>query len=312
MTAMMAAMSRGGGERPRTRPSSQALEFWDLMRSAPQQVSLPVEQRRAAGEHAEDGTQDPVGVRRQDWPAHHGLTMHPEGGQVDARVLYLFGGGYVLGSPQSRAKTAGHLAIAARADVYVPDYRLAPEHPYPAALDDVLTAWDEMAHESVPCFVAGDSAGGGLALALCLAIAARGTRTPDGVVAFSPWADLTCSGSSFADHAERDIECTRESLTEMAEWYAPGLDHRDPLLSPVFGDPGQLPPVIVFVGSEEVLLDDATRVVRAVGGVGGDASLVIAAGMQHVYPIWSGVFPEAQEAIDSAGSWIRARSTSAD
>jgi acetyl esterase/lipase len=132
------------------------------------------------------------------------------------------------------------------------------------------------------------------------------------VVAFSPWADLTCSGASFDDdHADRDLECTRASLLEMAGWYAPDEDRRDPLISPVFADPTHVPSVLAFVGSEEVLLDDAARIVRAVGGAGGDATLVVGAGLQHVYPIWCGVFPEAREALEITGAWLRARSAAA-
>ncbi len=290
------------------RPSREAGRFWDLMRQSPAQVSLPIDQRRAAGEHAEDATAEPTGVQVRPWPRHRGLRLRPDEGRTGARVLYLFGGGHVLGSPRSRAKTAGHVARAAHAEVFVPGYRLAPEHPYPAGLDDALAAWDAITETTLPCFVAGDSSGGGLALALALAARASGRPAPAGVIAFSPWADLTCSGASFEDHAERDIECSRASLLEMADWYAADSDRRDPLISPMFGDPRQLPPVLAFVGSEEVLLDDAAGVVRAVGGAGGDATLVIGAGLQHVFPIWYGVFPEAREAIDLTGAWIQARS----
>jgi acetyl esterase/lipase len=289
-------------------PSAEASRFWAAVKAAPQQVSLPVAERRAAGELAETATSEPVGVVRRDWAEHHGLRMSPTSTPVVSRVLYLFGGGYMLGSPQSRWKTAGHLAAAAGADVFVPGFRLAPENPYPAGLEDVLAAWVSMCATDLPCFVAGDSSGGGMALALALLARERGATVPRGVVAFSPWADLTCSGASFADHADRDIECTADSLLEMAGWYASGTDPRDPLLSPVFAAPIAFPPLLAFVGSEEVLLDDAARMVRASGGAGNDATLVIGAGMQHVYPIWCGAFPEAGQAIDQTGAWLRVRS----
>jgi acetyl esterase/lipase len=293
-------------------PSPEATAFWAAVKAAPQQVSLPLAQRRAAGELAETATSEPAGAVRQDWPEHHGLRMSPSSGRVSSRVLYLFGGGYVLGSPQSRWKTAGHLALSADAEVFVPGYRLAPEHPFPAGLDDVLAAWTTMSRTDLPCFVAGDSSGGGMALALALLTLEREMPRPRGVIAFSPWADLTCSGDSFADHADRDIECTFASLTEMAGWYAPHTDRRQPLLSPVFGDPSSFPPVLAFVGSEEVLLDDATRVVRASGGAGNDATLVVGAGMQHVYPIWCGAFPEADQAMRQAGAWVLGHRPAAD
>ncbi|MDG4826560.1 alpha/beta hydrolase fold domain-containing protein [Asanoa sp. WMMD1127] len=283
--------------------SPQALAFWAAMRAADRQVDLPVAARRAAGEHAEDATSVAAGVRETPWPAGDGLRV--TAASPRSRVLYLFGGGYVLGSPASRRRTAGHLAVAADAEVFLSGYRLAPEHPHPAALEDVLTAYARL---DPPAFVAGDSSGGGLALALALAAPSAGLPPPTGVVCLSPWADLTCSGSTMDSHVDRDIECTRASLLEMAGWYGGDHDPRDPLVSPAFADFAGFPPVLVLVGSEEVLLSDALAVAGGVGAAGGDATLRIAAGMQHTYPIWCGAFPEADAAMREAGDWIRARS----
>ena len=272
--------------------SPQAEAFYAAMAAAPQQVSLPVSQRRAAGEHAEDATAEPIGVITEPW--RDGLRVRPEAGEPTATVLYLFGGGYMLGSPQSRRKTAGHLALAANADVYLPDYRLAPEHPFPAALDDVTAAYRALPAD-LPIFVAGDSSGGGLAIVLATALHAQGA------VAFSPWADLTCSGRSMIDNAAVDIECTHDSLAQMAGWYAGDTALDDPRLSPAL-NPAGIPPIIAFVGSVEVLLDDARRVTQ-----GAAATLVVAEGMQHTWPIWVGAFPEADSAMRQAGAWLRDR-----
>jgi acetyl esterase/lipase len=275
--------------------SPEARAFWAAMAAAPQQVSLPIAARRAAGEHAEDATTEPEAVVVASHPL--GLLVRPSAGPVHARVLYLFGGGYMLGSPASRRKTAGHLALAARAEVLVADYRLAPEHPFPAAFDDARRAFQALPAD-LPRFIAGDSSGGGLAAAVGAA------EDPAGVVLFSPWGDLTCSGATMAENAAVDIECTRESLLEMAGWYAGRHDAADPRLSPVFAPNRALPPLLAFAGSDEILLDDARRL----AATSSDGSLVVGDGMQHVWPIWVGVFPEAGEAIARAGTWVRERS----
>ena len=125
--------------------------------------------------------------------------------------------------------------------------------------------------------------------------------------ALPPWADLTCSGESVTSRAAADIECTRSGLLEMAGLYTDGADPSQPLASPVFADFAGLPPLLCVVGGDEILLDDSIRLVRNAGTAGVDAMLFIAAGMQHVFPIWAGAFPEADAAIALIGNWVRAR-----
>jgi len=224
--------------------SPQAQLLWDAFRAAPKQIDLDLPARRRAGEQAEAPTSEPVGVTVEPEPAVGGLFVSPTAPAPRAAILYLFGGGYVLGSPASRRKTAGHLANAARMRVLVANYRLAPEHPFPAALDDAVAAYELLLTRDVDperTFVAGDSAGGGLALALLLALRDRGSPLPAGAVALSPWADLTCSGSSMTSLAGTDIMCTRKGLSGMAAQYLVGHDPRDPFASPVYGDLGNLP-----------------------------------------------------------------------
>ena len=126
-----------------------------------------------------------------------------------------------------------------------------------------------------------------------------------GIVALSPWADLTCTGESMTSRAAADIECTRAGLLEMVGCYMNGADPSQPLASPVFADLAGLPPLLCVVGGDEILLDDSIRLVRNAGTAGIDATLFIAAGMQHIFPIWAGAFPEADAAIALIGNWVR-------
>ncbi|MBM6594188.1 alpha/beta hydrolase [Microvirga pudoricolor] len=290
--------------------SRQAQMFWNLLRVAPKQVDLPIAQRREAGEHAEDATAEPTGVTYRPAPEVGGFVALPEGPPPPSAILYLFGGGYMLGSPASRRKTAGHLAKACQTRVLVPAYRLAPEHPFPAALDDAVLAYRWLLSQDVKAskvIIAGDSSGGGLAFATALALKRQGLDQPAGIIGLSPWADLTCQGASMDECAERDIECTRVSLLQMAQWYLAGASPAQPLASPVLGDLSGLKSVLCLVGSEEILLDDSVRLVRNAGLAGTDATLHVAPGMQHIYPIWAGAFPEADEAISMIASWARCR-----
>jgi acetyl esterase/lipase len=290
--------------------SNQALQFWEALRNAPKQVELPIDRRRQAGEHAEDGTSEPIGVVFGTAAEVGGIWVEPAAGAADTIVLYLFGGGYMLGSPSSRRKTGGHIATAAHAKVLISNYRLAPEHPFPAAVDDAVRAYRWLIERGTApekIIVAGDSAGGGLALAALLAARDDGSPMPAGAVLLSPWGDLTCSGESMQSRAAVDLECTRASLLEMADWYMTGRDPRQSLASPVLADLTGLPPILCIVGGDETLLDDSVRLARNAGMVGVDATLHIAAGMQHVFPIWAGAFPEADAAIDLIGDWIGKR-----
>ena len=288
--------------------SKQAQEFWALLKSYPKQIAMPLSQAREADTRSEDFTSEPVGVNFTPVPEVDGLWAEVPG--ADRIILYFFGGGFVLGSPDTRRKTAGHLALAAKARVLVPNYRLAPEHRFPAAVDDSVRAYQWLlGHGGEPSktIVAGDSAGSGLAVSTAIALRDRHLPMCAGIVALSPWADLTCSGESITSRAAADIECTRSGLLEMAGLYMDGADPSQPLASPVFADFAGLPPLLCVVGGDEILLDDSIRLVRNAGTAGVDAMLFIAAGRQHVFPIWAGAFPEADAAIALIGNWVRAR-----
>lgn len=288
--------------------SKQAQDFWALLKSYPKQIEMPLAQAREADTHAEDFTSEPAGIAFSPAPDVDGLWAIAAG--ADRAILYFFGGGFALGSPATRRKTAGHLALAAGARVLVPNYRLAPEHPFPAAVDDAVRAYQwliDQGNNPSRIVVSGDSAGGGLAVSTVLAIRDRHLPMCAGVAALSPWADLTCSGDSITSRAAADIECTRPGLLEMAGWYMNGADPTQPLASPVFANFTGLPPLLCVAGGDEELLDDSVRLVRKAGTAGVDATLFVAAGMQHVFTIWAGAFPEADAAIKLVGDWLRGR-----
>lgn len=290
--------------------SEEAIRFWAVMRAQPKDANPTVEQRRQGDEYAEVLSSEPVGVAFAPAPGVNGLWADPPSARAGAAILYFYGGGYVLGAPISRRKTAGHLALAAQARALIPTYRLAPEHPFPAAIEDAVAAYQWLLAEGAEparVVLVGDSAGGGLALATALALRDRGIARPAGVVTISLWGDMTCSGETMETRAHTDICCSRDGLFELAGMYLAGADPRHPLVSPVFADFSGIPPLLCIVGGEERLIDDSVRVVRAAGQAGTDATLFVAAEMQHVFPIWAGAFPEADATIRLVGDWIRTR-----
>ena len=289
--------------------SRQAKRFWAMLRSYPKQIEMPLTRARESDMLAEYLTSEPTGVTFSPPSEVDGLWAAVEGENSGRTILYFFGGGYMLGTPATRRKTAGHLALAAGARVLVPNYRLAPEHPFPAAVEDAVRAYQwllDQGREPAEIFLAGDSAGGGLAVATAIALRDRHLPMCGGIAAISPWADLTCSGESMTSRAAVDIEITRDGLLEMAGTYLNGADPAQPLASPVLADLTGLPPLLCLVGGDEVLLDDSVRLVRNAAIAGIDATLSITAGMQHVFPIWAGAFPEADAAIHLIGDWVRA------
>lgn len=227
---------------------------------------------------------------------------------ADVTVLFLHGGGYLFGSSVSHGPLAAHLAVAAGARVFVADYRLAPENPYPAALDDALAVLTELVSNASPAtkvVIAGDSAGGGLALAALLAAKDAGATLPAAAVTFSAWTDLSLSSASVDERADSDPFVDRAQLEANAGAYLGAGDRHDPLVSPVFGDPAGLPPMHLQVGTEEVLHDDTTRFARRVAEAGGSAEVVVQEGMPHVHQILLGLLPEAHTSIEAAGAFIR-------
>ncbi|MEM9120979.1 MAG: alpha/beta hydrolase [Cyanobacteria bacterium P01_F01_bin.56] len=253
------------------------------------------------------------------WLSSFGITVtptesdHPPGQWIVPRaptsrtILYLHGGGYVSCSPSTHRPVTAALARLIPARVFAPVYRLAPEFPYPAALDDAEAAYQWLINSGVPhqeIAFAGDSAGGGLALALLLRAQDRGLPLPACAVLFSPWTDLTVSGASARDNDGKCALCRPESLSQFARCYARPDEWHDAGASPLFGRLDGLPPLHIQVGDTELLLDDAKRVHDKVQSCGGESELLVYAGVFHGWQILDGVVPEARTSLQQAADFI--------
>jgi epsilon-lactone hydrolase len=230
-----------------------------------------------------------------------------EGATPVRHVVYVHGGGYVCGSAGGQRAFLAALARAAEAEVHAVEYRLAPEHACPAAVDDVVAA--TVAVQSTagdqPVIVGGDSAGGGLAVAAVLEMRERGLALPSAVFALSPWADMTLDGASIEAFGERDIMVRRNDLQMMRECYLGGGDPSGRHASPGLAVLSGLPPLLVQVGGEEVLVGDARLLAERAAAHGVLTELEIAAGMFHTFQVLSPDLPESQEAIASLARFLK-------
>ncbi|WP_394551559.1 alpha/beta hydrolase [Agromyces sp. MMS24-JH15] len=241
------------------------------------------------------------------------LGLRPQGGAHAGALLYLHGGGYVIGSARTGAAVAAALARRTGTTAWSLDYRLAPEHRFPAPVDDAVAAYRDLLDAEGPerLLVAGDSAGGGLAVATLVAARAAGLPMPAAVAVFSPWTDLTLSGASILDRAADDPLFTLADLRAYADRYLP--EHRaaeaaaSPLASPVLADLRGLPALYVHVGSRELLLDDAVRLAANAAHADVDVVLEVAARAPHNVPTLVGTLDEADRAVERAGDFLAAR-----
>src|ERR671916_205311 len=292
--------------------SPEALKLNEILRNAPKAVDMDLSHQREAGEHAEDMTSEPEGVVFEEAHAVHGLWATPRSWDGESAIMYLYGGGYVISSPHSRRKLAGHLANVSGARTLIPRYHLAPERPFPSAVEDAAADYRWLVEEgshSERIVIAGDSSAGGLAIATMLKLRDDGSPLPAGGVPISPWVDLACTGQTLDTNANVDLTATKASLQRMASQYLQGADPRTPLASPLYADLSGLPPLLVVVGGDEALLDDSVRLARAVGMAGGDVTPYIGGGMQHIFPIYCGVVPESDAAVAMIGAWVRSRTS---
>jgi epsilon-lactone hydrolase len=297
--------------------ASQAMqELMDALRdqhkASATQPPPPLEERRATFTPA--GRPHPVpddvlvtGVNAGGVPAHW---LDPPGVAPDRVLLFLHGGGYDLGSVHSHGELAARLGRASGMRVLFPEYRLAPEHHFPAAIDDVLAAWrwlrtgQELSARSIA--VAGDSAGGGLSVALLVATRDAEEASPAAAVLMSPTVDLTSSGASMTERVDQDPISTPAMLRQFAADYLAGADPKTPLASPLFASLAGLPPLLIQVGTADLLLSDSERLAAEAAGAGVDVTLEIGQGLPHAYPIMLGT-PEAAEATEQTGRFLRAR-----
>ena len=247
-----------------------------------------------------------IAGRRAEW------LRHPDDlpGHV---LLYIHGGAYVMGSPLTHRGLVARIARASGIAALQIDYRLAPEHPFPAALDDVLAAYDWLGAQGyapTQIVLAGDSAGAGLAMALLLSLRERGLALPRAALLLSPWVDLVGEGESVYTRRDQDPYLTPD-LIRLVPLYCGTHNPREPLISPVFADLHGLPPLLIQVGNDEILLSDATRLAERARAAGVQVELTIWPGMWHVWQLFAPWLPEAREAIEQMASFVRSQCLSA-
>jgi epsilon-lactone hydrolase len=281
-----------------------------LRAAAAGQPAPPLAERRAAFDARGDqyplpGDAVVTEVGAGGVPAHWITVPGADAGRV---LLYLHGGGYQVGSFRSHAELASRLGRASGRPVLLPEYRLAPEHPFPAAVEDVLAVWRWLRSvqrlSASALAVAGDSAGGGLAVAMMTALRDGGEELPAAAVLISPWTDLSCSGVSMTERVDDDPIFVPDTIRQLAADYLAGADPRTPLASPLFARLEGLPPLLIQVGTAELLLSDAEELAKSAAAAGVDVTVQAGEGLPHVYPAMLGI-PEAAEATDQAGAFLR-------
>ena len=222
-------------------------------------------------------------------------------------IFYLHGGGYVTGSPALYSHLTWRLAAAAEATLVAITYRLAPENPFPAAIDDAAAAWRALLAEGIDpqrCAIMGDSSGGGLALALALRLRDERGPLPAAIVALSPWTDLAMTGQSCNANAT-DPLMNFDDMEPLAAQCLDGADPRNPYASPLYGNPQGLPPTLLQVGSDEILLDDSKRMAQRMHDAGCNVTLEIWPRMPHVWQAFAPAMPEALSAIARIGAFVQ-------
>jgi monoterpene epsilon-lactone hydrolase len=252
---------------------------------------------------------EPTGVRFDEIDAGGvpAMWVTPEGAPADRAILYLHGGGYVIGSMHSHARMVGHIAKAAGVRALNVDYRLAPEFPHPAAVEDAVKAYRWLLDQGIASeriVISGDSAGGGLTVATLLAIRDQKIPRPAAGVPMSPWIDLEGTGDSMIGNAHLDLVVSSAGLKTMSDMFLNGQSPRDPLAAPLYADYVGVAPLYIQVGDEETLLDDAGRLAERATAAGVEVRIDVFPEMQHVFQMSAGNLPEADEAIARIGECI--------
>jgi monoterpene epsilon-lactone hydrolase len=288
--------------------SEQLNKVLEIIRSVPPaKPDTTIGQMRGAMEKvaervAKDVTCEPVtaGGVPAEWIAAPGAAQ-------DRVILYLHGGGYVMGSINTHRAMIGRLSRAAQAKCLALDYRLAPEHPFPAAVEDATAAYRWLlaqGYKPNKIVISGDSAGGGLTLATLLALRDAKTPLPAAAAPISAWSDMEGTGASVKTRAAIDPMVTNNTLLDMAKAYVGKGDPKNPIASPLYGDYRGIPPMLMQVGDAEILLDDSTRVAEKAKAAGVKVDLEVWPDMVHVWHIFAKLLPEAQQAIDRIGSYV--------
>jgi epsilon-lactone hydrolase len=281
-----------------------------LLSSKPRPVGWPDRRKRLDEVGAIWPVADDVQFTDVDVNGVPGEYSIVSGSDASRVLLYFHGGGYCSGSIRSHRRLVTEAGRSARMRTLAVACRLAPEHPFPAAYDDALTAWRFLRNQGIAAShvsIGGDSAGAGLSLALISRLRDAHEELPACVWLISPWTDLTMSGSTLASKAAADPLIHKEYLNELAESYLPaGMERKDPRISPLYADLTNFPPMLIQVGSDETLLDDATRLAARAGAADVAVTLQIWPHMIHAWPLWNAHLEDGRRALANAGAFIRA------
>lgn len=291
--------------------SNQEIEVLrEFLAAAPNTDQMSLDERRAFFDSLSEQFPTPadVVVERADANGVRAEWVRAAGARPDSVVLYLHGGGYIVGSPLSHRHLVAELGRAAEAAALSLDYRLAPEYPFPAAVEDAVTAYAWLLDQGISpnrIVIAGDSAGGGLTVATMLLLRDRGIALPAGGVCISPWADLTISAESYKTKADVDPMLNKDQLMMMAAAYLAGADPRSPLASPIFADLKGLSPLLIQVGTDEIILDDSLVLAERAKEAGVACTLEVSEEMIHVWHFFYPLVRQGREAIARIGEFVR-------
>jgi len=277
-------------------------------KAVPPGVDIPLEQRRKGMEKVAFKVAGDIGVEAVTVAGRAAEWITAPGSQTGRAILYLHGGGYVMGSLTTHRALVGEISRAAQAAALLVDYRLAPEAPFPAAVEDGVASYRWLLDQGfMPknLAIAGDSAGGGLAVATLISARDQGLPMPKAAVPISPWSDMTCSNESYKTRAEADPLVGSGSIGDMANLYLQGKDPKHPYASPNFASLKSLPPLLIHVGRDEVLLDDSIKLDQKAKTDGVNSTLEIWEDMIHVWHAFHPMLPEGKQAIERVGAFLR-------
>jgi epsilon-lactone hydrolase len=287
--------------------SPQLQKAIDTMKSLIAKQGSPLEEFRAMFEEIAVPAAADIKSERVNAGGVDAEWVSAPGAASDRVVLYLHGGGYVIGSVKSHRDLMGRISRGAKARVLGLNYRLAPENPFPAAVEDSVASYRWLLAQGIKpsrIAIAGDSAGGGLTVATLVAIRDARLQVPGAGVCLSPWIDMEAIGESIKTRAQADPVVSREVLLGMAETYLHGKDPRTPLAAPLYADLKGLPPLLIQVGDAETLLDDSKRLADRAGAAGVQVKLEVWPEMIHVWQLFAGYLPEGQQAVDGINKFI--------
>ena len=281
-----------------------------LLSSKPRPVGWPARRKRLDDVGTVWPVADDVELTAADLNGVAGEYSVVPGSDPSRMLMFFHGGGYCSGSIKSHRRLVTEAGRAAKMRTLAVDYRLAPEHPFPAAYDDALTAWRFLRDQGIAAAhiaIGGDSAGAGLTLGLISRLRDAHEELPACAWLISPWTDLTMSGSTLVSKAAADPLIHKEYLNELADAYLPAsVDRKDPRVSPLYADFENFPPMLIQIGSNETLLDDATRLAARAGAADVAVTLEIWPHMIHAWPLWNAHLEDGRRALTSGGSFIRA------